>query len=154
MSRLPIACTLNATDLAAVKDHYRAAASQYQATARIDGDHADISLTGDKPTLQELLDEMIARESACCPFLAFGVEETPTGFDVRLSVLDASGLERGILAESVNAFFPAATVVDAASGLIYLQGAFTGLRPFPGHDAEREAATQRALRETLDRSDE
>ena len=36
MSSLPIACTLNATELAAVRDAYRTAASHYRATARID----------------------------------------------------------------------------------------------------------------------
>lgn len=113
MSSLPIACTLTATDLAAVKERYREAASQYQATVRVSNAAANISLTGDTTALKDLLDEMIARESACCPFLNFDVEETATGFDVQLRVLDTSGLERGILHESLNAFFPAATVIPA-----------------------------------------
>lgn len=111
MSSLPIACSLTASDLAAVKEGYRTAAGQYQATARISEDHADISLTGDKPALQKLMAEMVTRESACCPFMAFDIAESARGFDVRLSVLDASGLERGILRESVATFFPSATIV-------------------------------------------
>jgi len=110
MSSLPIACSLTASDLAAVQERYRAAASQYQATVRISDDHAHISLAGDKAALGELLNEMIERESACCPFLAFNVEDTANGFDVRLGILDAPGLERGILRESVEALFSGATV--------------------------------------------
>lgn len=115
MSSLPIACSLTASDLAAIKVRYRTAASQYQATARIDDDHADISLTGDKAILRELLTEMIEHESACCPFLAFETAESNLGYDVQLRVLDASGLEHDILRESVEAFFPSATVIHTHS---------------------------------------
>ncbi len=111
MSSLPIACSLTSSDLTAVKERYRAAASQYHATARISGDHANISLSGDKPTLHELLTEMITRENACCPFLTFDVGETTTGFDVRLGVLDAPGLEQGILREMATILFPTATLM-------------------------------------------
>jgi AbrB family looped-hinge helix DNA binding protein len=34
-------------------------------------------------------------------------------------------------------------------GILNLQGAFAGLRPFPGREAEREAAMQAAAREAL-----
>jgi len=110
MSSLPIACSLTASDLAAATERYRAAASQYQATARIRDGQAEIALTGEKTTLHELLTEMIARENACCPFLTFDVTQTAGGYAVRLGVLDGAGLEHGILRESVAAFFPSATV--------------------------------------------
>ncbi len=114
MSHLPVACSLTATDLAAVKARYRAAASHYRATARITDNHAEISLAGDKTALHVLLTEMIERENACCPFLSFTVTERNAGYDVRLNVLTSSGLEDDILRESVNAFFPSATWLDAA----------------------------------------
>ncbi len=110
MSSRPIACSLSASDLASVKERYLEASSDYRATARIIDDHADISLTGDKAALQELLAEMIVRENACCPFLTFGVHGTATGFDVRLDVRDADGIERGILREMVAALFPVAVL--------------------------------------------
>lgn len=108
MSGLPIACSLSASDLAAVKDRYRAAAGLYQATARISDNHADIALVGDNAPLRALLDEMVERESACCSFLRFDVTETTDGFNVRLSVIEAAGTESDILRESVAAFFPGA----------------------------------------------
>lgn len=112
MSSLQIACNLTASDLAAVRERYRTAASQYAAIARISDDLADIALTGDKTVLRALLDEMIARERACCPFLAFDVAESSEGFRVNLRVLDGPELAQGILHESVAAFFPGATVLD------------------------------------------
>lgn len=150
MSNLPIACSLTASDLAAVKERYRAAANQYQATSQINDGHANISLTGDKTALHDLLTEMIERENACCPFLSFIVTESDTGYDIRLAVLDGSGLEASILRETVATLFPGATSIDAHSGIRSLQGAFAGLRPFPGRDVEREAAIQEAVREALD----
>jgi hypothetical protein len=108
MSNLPIACSLTASDLASAKAHYRTAASQYQATVQIRDGQADISLTGDKTTLHDLLTEMIERENACCPFLSFAVIESTTGYDVRLTVLDDSGLEDSILREMVDTLFPGA----------------------------------------------
>lgn len=113
MSSLPIACTLTASDLAAVKERYGAAAGHYRANVRISGDHADIALTGDKPALHELLNEMIERESGCCSFLAFALAETAHGYDVRLSVLEGSELAHGILSESVAILFPAATLLTS-----------------------------------------
>jgi len=113
MSSLPIACSLTALDLTAVKEHYRAAASNYHATARISDDHASISLSGDKAALGALLAEMIERENACCPFLTFDITETDEGYDIRLRVLDAAGLERDILSELVAALFPTAALTVA-----------------------------------------
>jgi hypothetical protein len=54
---------------------------------------------------------MIERENACCPFLSFSLAESNAGYDIRLTVLDGSGLEDGILRESIDAFFPGATVI-------------------------------------------
>lgn len=106
MSYLPIACGLTASDLATVKARYRAAANQYQATARINDGHANISLTGDKTALHDLLTEMIERENACCPFLSFEFTESTTGYQVQLTVLDGSGLDSSILRESIATLFP------------------------------------------------
>ncbi len=39
-------------------------------------------------------------------------------------------------------------------GILSLQGAFAGLRPYPGREAEREAAMAEAAREALERSEE
>jgi hypothetical protein len=111
VSHLPIACTLTAPDLAAVKERYRVAASHYRATARFNHDHADIELVGNTSALGELLTEMIARESACCSFLAFDCVESDVGYNVRLRVIDASGLANDILRESVATFFPTAVVL-------------------------------------------
>ena len=150
MSNLPIACSLSRENLAAVKERYRAATSHYRATARISDNHAEISLTGDKTAIRDLLTEMIERENACCPFLSFIVTESSAGYDVQLTVLDGAGLEDDILRESVDTLFPGSTSIDAAGGLLSVQGAFAGLRPFPGRHVEREAAIQEAVREALD----
>jgi|GEM_PF-6665912 len=112
MSSLPIACTLSAPDLAAVKERYRMAAGQYQATARIIGNTAVISLSGERAFLQALLDEMVERESACCAFLTIGVTSTQTGFDVELGLSEPIDLATGLLNESVMTLFPAARIDD------------------------------------------
>ncbi len=112
MSSLPIACSLSDSDLAAAKASYEAASSQYHASARISENHADVVLTGDKTAIHALLSEMVERERACCPFLTFEIEETAGGFAVRLGVISASGLETGIVQESVATFFPAATMTS------------------------------------------
>ena len=39
-------------------------------------------------------------------------------------------------------------------GILSLQGAFAGLRPYPGREAEHEAAIQEATREALGRPEE
>ena len=111
MSNLPIACTLSAADLTEAKARYRAAADRYQATAHIDGNHARISLIGDTAALNDILADMIDRESACCPFLVFDTTEHTDGLDVQLSIRDDSGLEPGILRESIETFFPTARIV-------------------------------------------
>ncbi|MGH9175453.1 MAG: hypothetical protein ACRD1H_13900 [Vicinamibacterales bacterium] len=109
MSSPPIACTLSPADLAAVQNRYRDAAGSYQATVQID-DGATIRLTGDKPALRSLLDEVIARERACCSFLTFDVAESRDGYTVRLGVNGAAGLEESILRESVATLFPGAVL--------------------------------------------
>ena len=110
MSSLPIVCTLSAPDLAGVKERYRTAADHYQATARIAGNTAVISLTGDRAFLQALLDEMVERESECCAFLAFEVTESRTGFEVILQTSNESAMTPHVLHESVATLFPSAGV--------------------------------------------
>ncbi len=39
-------------------------------------------------------------------------------------------------------------------GLLHLRGAFAGLQPYPGREAEREAAMREAAREALGRPEE
>jgi hypothetical protein len=112
MSSLPIACTLNATELAAVRDGYLMAARYYRATARIGNDRADVTLTGDKTTLRPFLKDMVERESGCCSFLTFEVVETTEGFDICIRTDAADQLGHGILRESVATFFPAATTTQ------------------------------------------
>jgi hypothetical protein len=112
MSSLPIACTLNATELAAVQDGYRTAASHYRATARIGNDRAEVTLTGDKTTLRPFLSELVERESACCSFLTFEIDETADGFDICIRTDDADQLGHGILSESVAIFFPTASTTQ------------------------------------------
>jgi hypothetical protein len=112
MSSLPLACSLSAADLAAVRERYHDAAGRYQAAARLDGEMAFIELTGDKPELRALLDEMIEREGACCPFLTFDLAETPDGFRAALGVVGGAGLEDGLLREVVDTLFPGASSID------------------------------------------
>jgi hypothetical protein len=112
MASLPIACTLNAADLAAVRNGYLTAARHYRATARIGNDRAEVSLTGDKTTLRPFLIEMVERESECCSFLTFEVDEATDGFTICIRTDDADQFGHGILSESVAIFFPAATTTQ------------------------------------------
>jgi hypothetical protein len=124
MEDVPIACTLSAPDLAAVKERYRQAANHYRASARFSDTNAVISLTGDRAFLRSLLDEMVARESECCAFLSFDVKETHTGFEVVLHVSGDHEMAEDALRESVATMFPTTT-----PDLLALRGAFSGLRP-------------------------
>jgi hypothetical protein len=110
MSNSPIACTLSITDLAAVKERYREAANHYHATAQLTDASAVISLTGERPYLRSLLDEMVARESECCTFLTFGIAETHAGFEVELRVSGDHEMAFDALRESVTTMFPTASV--------------------------------------------
>ncbi len=112
MSNLPSACSLNAADLAAVRDGYLTAARHFRATARVGGDRADVTLIGDKSTLRPFLREMVERESDCCSFLTYEVDETAEGFNVCIRTDDANQLEHGLLSESVAIFFPCATTTQ------------------------------------------
>lgn len=110
MSSPPIACTLSAPDLAAVKERYRTAADHYRATARLIDTSATITLTGDRTFLRSLLDEMVERESRCCAFLTFNITESSAGFEVILRTSNESELTPHVLRESVATLFPTAGV--------------------------------------------
>lgn len=110
MSALPIACTLNAEDMAAVKARYQHATDLYRASARIAGAHADVYLQGEKPPIKALLDEMIVRELSCCSFLTFDVAEVEDGYRVQLRMDESDELSQAILRDAVETFFPTATV--------------------------------------------
>lgn len=110
MSALPIACTLNADDMAAAKSRYLEMTDLYRATARITGAQADIHLQGDKPPIRALLDEMIDRESSCCSFMTFKVAEVEVGYRVQIRMDESDELSQAILGDAVATFFPTAMV--------------------------------------------
>jgi hypothetical protein len=107
-----IACSLTPSEKATVLAGYAAAAHLYQATARIDDPHADVSLRGEKEMLGPFLDRLITQESACCSFLRFSRTETPAGFLLRVSAEpeDPTDDGRQVLTAAVRAFFPTAII--------------------------------------------
>lgn len=107
MEHLAAACSLNADELNEVRARYAEAAGAYTATANVDDRRATVLLYGERAVLHALLDEMIQRESGCCSFLRFEVDETAGGLRVELTAPDAP--QPGpLLHEAVGAFFPTA----------------------------------------------
>lgn len=106
MSEQAMICTLSQADLERVTARYAEAAEHYEASIRFEGAEARIRLRGGKRQIGALLDEMMVRERACCPFLRFVPEETEDGYNLRLGVTGASGLERPLLREAVQTLFP------------------------------------------------
>ena len=108
MTDQPIACGLGAADRAEVAAGYARAADRYRATVRFEEDRARVTLRGDTSSLAALLDEMVAREAACCSFLRFDRRDTADGYRVDLAVDAARELARPLLEEMVGVLFPAA----------------------------------------------
>ncbi|HUG13556.1 MAG TPA: hypothetical protein VMM78_00945 [Thermomicrobiales bacterium] len=102
------ACTLSPAELAEAAGQYARAAAMYHGTVAYADDGALVTLHGDKGFLAALLDEMIAREGACCSHLQFVVAEAQGGFDIRLHVDGDPELAGAILRQTVSVLFPGA----------------------------------------------
>lgn len=73
-SRRPETCTL-ATE--AARAEFTAAAREFGAKAKRDDLGLHVSLSGDRGRLSSFVHRLAAKESVCCPFLKFRVEDTP-----------------------------------------------------------------------------
>lgn len=105
MSERPIACSLTDAELAGVIERYGREASLFQATARIEGGTARVTLRGEKALLSTFLREMIERERRCCPFLRLGVTESHDGYILEMN---GEGLGPAEIQVLVRTIFPAA----------------------------------------------
>jgi hypothetical protein len=99
-AELPIACSLNATELpvrmAEMADLGRAALLD----AQLDGAHAQLRFAAGAE-VRERVDAVVAAERRCCAFLEMRVRDDPGA--VVLSITAPDGAE-AVLAELVDAF--------------------------------------------------
>ena len=73
-SRRPETCTLGAE---ASRAEFTAGAREFGAKAKRDDVGLHVSLSGDRGRISSFVHRLAARESVCCPFLKFRLEETP-----------------------------------------------------------------------------
>jgi hypothetical protein len=110
MEHVEIACTLQASELAEVRQRYIDAASGYAATARIVAGRASVTMKGEPDALRALLAEMIERERHCCAFLDFEVEDADGQYIVHLTAQVPADEATPLLEAMVSTLFPGAVV--------------------------------------------
>jgi hypothetical protein len=101
---LPIACSLNATDLPVRRAQIAALGRDALVAARIEGRRAELRFD-DRPGVRDRVERFVAAEGECCAFLTMGVEDAPD--EIRLTIEAPLGAEL-VLAELVAAFEPQA----------------------------------------------
>jgi hypothetical protein len=97
---LPIACSLDATELPARLAAMTALGREALLDARVAGTSARLRFAS-MPGVRDQVDSMVAAESMCCSFLTMAVAEDA---DVVVLSIDAPQDAQGVLAELVDAF--------------------------------------------------
>lgn len=108
MTEYVYTCTLGPEELRDVESLYERAAEFYQGTVVYKDSRALVTLCGDRERIAALLDDMIARESACCTHLRFEPAETADGYSVKVRVFGEPDIAGAVLRATVPLLFPAA----------------------------------------------
>jgi len=87
---LPIACTLDAPDLAARLAEMAALGRDALSERRVDGSHARLRFAA-RPGVRDRVGAIVAAESACCAFLTFRVTDEPDAVVLDVDAPEGAG---------------------------------------------------------------